>query len=99
MAAQDWAQPSLTAVAYRLDGDTLDNLPDVPSAGGDDSFLVAMNGETSPTDFTMPAASLGEAWHVVFDGGEPPRTGLRVAAGETLSVAAGGIVVLIEANR
>ena len=93
MAGGDWADPELTAVAYRLDGDTLDF--DVGGAS-DDSFLVLMNGEPESTDFTLPVAALGAAWRIVFDGREPSRAGQRAVAGERLTVDAGGFVALVQ---
>jgi isoamylase len=98
MTGTDWSEPERAALAFRLDGDTLDGPGDAPPTESDDSFLVLMNGAGEPIDFSMPRAPFGPVWHVVFDGCEPSRTGQRVAAGDILPVDAGGLVVLVESQ-
>ncbi len=97
MGASDWADPKVAALAYRLDGDALELDTATPAGPADDSFLVLMNGEPAASEFTLPPAALGESWRVVFDGCEPPQTGARFVAGQSLRVAAGGLVVLMGA--
>jgi isoamylase len=96
MGAADWSDAARAVIAFRLDGDTLDVDLDAASGAGDDSFLVLMNGEPEATDFDLPGAELGEAWRVVFESSDRPRTGVAFSAREPVRVEAGGFVVLVE---
>ena len=98
MTAKDWSAPEHAAIAFRLDGDATDTIP-ARSAPNDDSFLVFMNGERAPVRFTAPPKALGNAWRVVVDTREPPRTGEVVGAGTSIELAPGSLVLLVEATR
>jgi glycogen operon protein len=94
MGDSDWSDPPRAVIAFRLDGDAVEEDAVGAPASGDDSFLVLMNGEREATDFVLPSAELGEAWRVAFDTCAPPRTDQRLAAGKSLRVDAGGLVAL-----
>jgi glycogen operon protein len=96
MSAEDWSAPRRAAIAFRLDGDAIDVAP-LSELQRDDSFLVLMNGEPGPVAFTLPGPALGEAWRVVIDTTEPPRPGVTAAAASSFEVAAGGLVLFVEA--
>jgi glycogen operon protein len=99
MGARDWTGEGPAAIAYRLDGDTLDADLDAQRVAGDDSLLVLMNGEPRATEFTLPPAALGAAWRVVFDSADLGRPGARYAAGQECPVHAGGLVILVDVSR
>ena len=95
MVATDWSAPEHALLAFRLDGDAVD-IPLVPKAGRDDSFLVVLNGDRARVTFTLPPKALGDAWRVVFDTSEPARAGESHGAGLPLEIEAGALVVLVE---
>ena len=94
MAADDWTAPARAAVAFRLDGDALEGTSGRERLR-DDSFLVLMNGESSATAFTAPAAPLGRAWRVVIDTRESPQRAELVSAGGPIELGPGSLVVLL----
>jgi isoamylase len=94
MTDPDWASPERAALAFRLDGGSVD-IPGTPAAR-DDSFLVIMNGERSALTFTLPPPRLGESWRVVVDASESSRLGEVRQAGGAIELPAGGLVVLVE---
>jgi glycogen operon protein len=94
MTGADWAAPPSAAIAFRLDGDTLDF--DVGTEARDDSFLVLMNGEKEAVEFVLPGPALGEAWKVLFDSDESRRASDVVSAAGRITVGAGALVAMIE---
>jgi glycogen operon protein len=94
MIAKDWSEPPHAAIAFRLDGDAIDGIPSADPAR-DDTFLLMLNGERTPLVFTVPSKELGDAWRVVLETREAPRAGQVVAAGATIEVEAGALVVLV----
>jgi glycogen operon protein len=97
MTGLDWSAPPSAAMAFRLDGDTLDF--DVRAESKDDSFLVLLNGEKEALDFVLPGPALGAEWRVVFDSEEAPRTTDVVGASGRIPVGAGALVVMIEVKH
>jgi pullulanase/glycogen debranching enzyme len=96
MGDADWSDPPRAAIAFRLDGDAIEEDAVGSPATSDDSFLILMNGEREATDFVLPSAELGEAWRVAFDTCAPPKNDQRLTAGQTVRVDAGGLVVMRE---
>jgi glycogen operon protein len=93
MTARDWSEPEHAAIAFRLDGGAVDGTEVEGTV--DDSYLVVMNGERAGVPLTLPPRELGEAWSVVLDTREPPRTGEVVAAGARIDVDGGTLMVLV----
>jgi isoamylase len=94
MRPEDWAAPELAAIAYRLDGDAIDNSPG--AAVDDDSFFVMMNGEHEPVEFGLPEAALGSAWRIVLDTRQTGLVGQTARAGAVVELDPGSLVVWIE---
>jgi hypothetical protein len=57
-----------------------------------------MNGEAHAVRFVAPARELGSAWRVVVETAETPRAGVVVRAGESMELAAGSLVALVQAD-
>ena len=94
MDAQDWATPERAAIAFRLDGYGIET--DSRGVVQDSSFVVMLNGEREPVQFTLPQRGLGGPWRVVVDTREKARVGERAEAGASLELEAGSAVVWIE---
>jgi len=88
MQAADWAQPEVAAIAFRLDGD-----------GVDDSFVVMMNGGAEPVSFVAPAASFGQVWRVVVDTRQYPHLGEVVRASGGVVMSPRSVVVMVDVSR
>jgi glycogen operon protein len=97
MTGDDWSAPTQAVLAFRLDGDAIDGAPGHVRVR-DDSFLVLMNGEAHAVRFVAPARELGPAWRVVVETAEAPRAGVVVRAGESIELAAGSLVALVQAD-
>jgi glycogen operon protein len=94
MTPGDWSEVERAAIAFRLDGEAIDAIPGV-EATRDDSFLIFMNGERTSLAFSAPPAELGQAWQVVLDTSEVPRTGQALVASAAMELPAGSLVVLV----
>jgi len=58
-----------------------------------------MNGEHETMTFVLPSARLGESWQIVVETSEVARIGQRFVAGAGMVVAAGSVIVLVDAFR
>ena len=96
MGVEDWAAPRRAAIAFRLDGDSVETAPG--TAVHDSSFVVMLNGDREAVAFSLPPAALGGPWRIVIDTREPAHVGEVVRAGTALELDAGSVVVLIEAS-
>jgi isoamylase len=94
MQLSDWAAPERAALAFLLDGEAFE--PEGAELERDASFLVFMNGERTPTIFSVPGPSLGETWNVVLDTRERSRVGQVVDFGQPVVLDAGSLVVLTD---
>ncbi|MDP9148523.1 MAG: glycogen debranching protein GlgX [Myxococcota bacterium] len=92
MTAADWATPENAVIAFCLDGDAVQAVPEADVAR-DDSFAVLMNGSREPLAFTLPGRGM---WRVVIDTRDRPRLEQRSRGGQSMELDAGGMVVLVE---
>ncbi len=92
MTATDWAAPENAVIAFCLDGDAVQPIPEADVAR-DDSFAVLMNGSREPLSFTLPGRGM---WHVVLDTSDRPRLEQRARGGQSIQLDAGGMMVLVE---
>ncbi|MDP9033883.1 MAG: glycogen debranching protein GlgX [Myxococcota bacterium] len=92
MTATDWAAPENAVIAFCLDGDAVQAIPEADVAR-DDSFAVLMNGSREPLSFTLPGRGM---WHVVLDTSDRPRLEQRARGGQSIQLDAGGMMVLVE---
>ncbi len=92
MTADDWAVPENAAIAFWLDGDAVNAVPEAEIAR-DDSFVVLMNGSREPLNFTLPGAV---AWRVVVDTRDDARLGAQAHGGKQIELGAGVMLVMIE---
>jgi glycogen operon protein len=82
MQAPDWKEPARAAIAFRLEGS--------PSA------LVIMNGEATPTAFTLRAPPPHTQWRVAFDAAlRPDTTEAPGPVPPVVEVAPGGLLLLV----
>jgi glycogen operon protein len=100
MTDADWGRTDAHAVAVHLDGDGIAE----PDAHGqpvrDDSFLLLFNAHWEHVVFRLPDAAYGERWLVAVDtavepGQGDPRSGPPFGAGESVTVKARSLTVLI----
>ena len=95
MSEEDWQQGFVKSLMVFLNGDAL---PDVDPDGRrvrDAAFLLMFNAHHEPVDFTLPAASFGEAWAVVVDTStEVGERRERFTAGSPVKVEGRSILVL-----
>ncbi|MBV9946294.1 MAG: glycogen debranching protein GlgX, partial [Myxococcales bacterium] len=98
MRAEDWAAPDTAAIAFRLDGDAIDDVRRGEPVR-DDSILVMMNAEKDPLPFLLPGPSLGAAWRLALDTREPPRVGDVAPALASVELDPGSLLVWIETGR
>jgi glycogen operon protein len=78
-----------------LNGDALADVDPDGKRMRDAAFLLTFNAHHEPLDFTLPAASFGDAWDVVIDTAtEVGERQARFTAGSTMKVDGRSIVVL-----
>jgi glycogen operon protein len=89
MTEGDWRAPFARSVALYLRGDVIHT-----AHGGvtDDDFLLMFNAYGEPLEFVIPPGIDGSGWDVVIDTAAPDAD--RIAAGESMAVAAYGLIVL-----
>jgi glycogen operon protein len=96
MTGADWDGPKRT-IGFLLGGDAIPAVDDQGEPIVDDTLLVLMNGERTPTRFQLPAVEWGARWELLFDtraaeqpimrGGAPIEPAATVLDLEGLSVA------------
>jgi isoamylase len=94
MRVEDWAAPKQAAIAFRLDGASIETGPG--TVVHDDSFVVMLNGEREPLAFSLPRAALGGPWRIVVDTREKSRVGEVGQAASQVELEAGSAVVWVE---
>ena len=92
MTPADWQLPYARSLGFVLGGGAVadDGLP------ADDSFLVLLNAYHETIPYTLPPATLGQAWEVVVDTAESPpaRPGQSWAAGLSYALRPRSLAVL-----
>jgi len=95
MSDEDWQQGFVKSLTVFLNGDAVPDLDPDGRRVRDAAFLLMFNAHHEPLDFTLPAASFGEAWDVVIDTTtEVGERQARCTAGSTMTVEGRSIVVL-----
>jgi glycogen operon protein len=95
MTADDWVVPEQAAIAFRLDGQSIE-----AGRGGDPArgpaLLVMMNGEKELVAFALPPAALGEAWRIAVDTRDAGRAGEVARPGSPIELTEGSLLVWVE---
>ena len=95
MSDEDWQQGFVKSLMVFLNGDALQELDPDGRRVRDTAFLLLFNAHHEALDFTLPAASFGQAWAVAVDTAtEVGERGGRFAAGSPVTVDARSMVVL-----
>jgi glycogen operon protein len=97
MSDSDWADPPFAAIAFRLDGEAIDQHgSELPS---DDTFLLLMNGEGDTVTFYLPERAFGQAWRVVVDSRDAPSVGDVMTSPGSIDLVGGSFVAMIDVSR
>ncbi|HKC56034.1 MAG TPA: glycogen debranching protein GlgX, partial [Vicinamibacterales bacterium] len=95
MSEEDWQQGFVKSLMVFLNGDALNDLDPDGRRVRDAAFLLMFNAHHEPLDFTLPAASFGEAWDVLIDTTtEMGERRARFTAGSVVKVEGRSILVL-----
>jgi glycogen operon protein len=93
MSEDDWVQGYAKAVSVFLNGDEINEPDDRGQRITGDSLLLLFSAHDGPLPFTLPDASIGEAWQVVIDTNDRDSV-QEVKAGETLVLEGRSLVAL-----
>jgi hypothetical protein len=96
MTEAEWRQAMLRAFAFRLCGESMDDVDERGEPLTGDTLLVLLNAEPEAVDFVLPGAHPGVAWDRVVDTAgagvlDPPS---RLDVGDRISVAGRSLQVL-----
>ena len=67
MSQAQWDEASIRTLGMVLNGDSLEELDSGGQRLQDDTFLLLLNSNDEPVDFTLPALAGGTRWHGVLD--------------------------------
>jgi len=92
MTPPDWQLPYARSLGFILGGGAVTSETGRP----DDTFLILLNAYHETIPYTLPPATLGQAWEVVVDTSDPtpPRPAPACAAGVTFAVKPRSLAVL-----
>jgi glycogen operon protein len=97
MSEEHWERDDARSLTVFLNGDEIPTHTRRGERLRGDSFLLLLNGDHEPVEFTIPDAGIGERWTgELATGGELPG---EAAAGEQVVVEARALVVLRRAAR
>jgi len=96
MAEAEWRQAMLRAFAFRLCGESMDDVNERGEPIAGDTLLVLLNAEADATEFVLPGAHPGVAWEVMVDtaGAGVLDSPQRVGVGDRMRVAGRSLRVL-----
>ncbi|MFH8991218.1 glycogen debranching protein GlgX [Streptomyces sp. NPDC017940] len=97
MTREDWNAAQARALTVFLNGNAISEPGERGERISDDSFLLMFNASADPLDFVVPV-NQGAQWQVVVDtareDGVPPGTGMKVRAGERVTLVDRSLTVL-----
>ncbi len=67
MADENWEEHFARSIGIFLNGDGISSMDERGNRIVDDSFYLLINAHHEPIVFTVPSATLGKTWAVVFD--------------------------------
>jgi glycogen operon protein len=96
MSHDSWDKAAAKAMGVYLNGEALDTIDAQGMAVRDDTFLLLLNGEETPTDFVLPGDEWATAWvHLVDTAtGDCGEDGHAHPAGTTVTVEGRALILL-----
>ncbi|GGL92865.1 glycogen debranching protein GlgX [Nakamurella endophytica] len=94
MSQQDWDSGFGRSIAVFLNGNGIRGMDRRGARVVDDSFLLMFNAHDEPLDFALPSEEYGPSWETVVNTAGLPDPNDPMKAGEHVSVAGKGVVVL-----
>jgi glycogen operon protein len=100
IAAEDWSRLSVSAFAFRLCGQAMDDVDDRGKRIMGRTLLVLFNAEPRAVDFVLPDPAPGGSWQVLVDTAqdEPVPKPTLLEPGTLLEAAARSLVLLVAAE-
>ncbi|HZQ34376.1 MAG TPA: glycogen debranching protein GlgX [Dehalococcoidia bacterium] len=101
MTEQEWETSFTRSLIVRLNGEALDEVDEEGRPVCGDSVMLLLNAHYEPLPFTLPVATPGAAWEVVFDTARPQLAEgacLAHEGGDPIELEARSLIVLRRAG-